>query len=150
VQPKDDRSEMLLWIWPLRNLILRIAAGKYNETSLPTELYPTGNAELVARYNPPRYRSESTLRLMSVVKMVREVPVEAIEVPSLWLYSERDDAVNVEALKAFRARTGGGAELRVVEGAHAHMLAGDLFSPETTPVVTEAVLEFLAERKIAQ
>jgi pimeloyl-ACP methyl ester carboxylesterase len=143
VQPKDRRSDMLFWPWPLRNLILRIVSGKYNSNALPADLYPTGNAELMARYYPPNYRSESTIKLMAVVKLVRSVPVESIDVPSLWLYSEKDTSVDIPTLKTFFARTGGDKRLVEVTGAREHMLAGDLFQPETTPEVTAAVLGFL-------
>jgi pimeloyl-ACP methyl ester carboxylesterase len=143
VQPRDRRSEMLLWPWPLRVLILRIASGEHNPMELSKDLYPTGNPELFARFNPPRYRSESTLKLMAVVKLVRGLPLESVSVPSLWLYSEKDDAVDVSAIKAFHARAGGNKTLLAVEGARAHMLAGDMFSPETTPFVIGAVRAFL-------
>jgi esterase/lipase len=143
VQPKDKRSDMLLWPWPLRNIILRTVVGKYNSTTLSMDVYPTGNQNLIARYYPPHYRSESTIKLMAVVKLVRKVPVGSIAVPSLWLYSENDDIVDIASLKAFYARVGGQKRMVEVTGARAHMLAGDVFQPETTPEVIAAVLEFL-------
>jgi pimeloyl-ACP methyl ester carboxylesterase len=143
VQPKDRRSDMLLWPWPLNNLILRIVVGKYNSTALPMDLYPTGNPQLTARYYPPRYRSVSTIKLMTVVKLVRKLPVESITVPSLWLYSEKDNAVDIPGLKAFYARMGGPKRMVEIRDARAHMLAGDIFQPETTPEVVATVLEFL-------
>lgn len=150
VQPRDTRSEMLLWPWPFRNLILRIASGKYNSMSFRTDLYPTGNPELFARYNPPRYRSESTLHLMTVVRLVRRVPLESITVPSLWLYSEQDEAVDIPTMKRFYARMGGASKRMVqVTAAHAHMLAGDMFQPETTGEVIGDITSFLRETGIA-
>jgi esterase/lipase len=150
VQPRDKRSEMLLWPWPFRNLILRIASGKYNSMAFRSDLYPTGNPELYARYNPPRYRSESTLKLMTVVKLIRQVPITSITVPSLWLYSETDEAVDIPTMKSFYARTGGEARRMVqVPEAHAHMLAGDMFQPETTREVIDDVTSFLRETGIA-
>jgi pimeloyl-ACP methyl ester carboxylesterase len=145
VQPSDKRSDMLLWPWPLRNIILRAVVGKYNSTVLQEDVYPTGNAELMARFYPPRYRSVSTIKLMAVVKLVRKVPLEFIGVPSLWLYGERDNAVHIPTLKAFFARIGGKKRMVEVTGARAHMLAGDIFQPETTPEVVAAVLEFLRQ-----
>jgi len=136
---------MLLWPWPLRTIILRAVVGKYNSTALSNDVYPTGNAELMARYYPPRYRSESTIKLMAVVKLVRKVTVESIAVPSLWLYSEKDDTIDVPSLKAYFARMGGEKRMVEVTGARAHMLAGDIFQPETTPEVVAAVLDFLRQ-----
>jgi pimeloyl-ACP methyl ester carboxylesterase len=144
VQPEEKLSNLLLWPWPLRNLIVRIVLGKYTSNAFNLDVYPTGNAELMARYNPPHYRTESMIKFMAVVKLVRSVPVESLAVPSLWLYSEKDDTVDIPTLKAFFARTGGDKRLVEVTGARAHMLAGDLFQPETTPEVTAAVLGFLS------
>lgn len=150
VQPKDTRSEMLLWPWPFRNLVLRIASGRYNSMEFRKDIYPTGNPALFARMNPPRYRSESTIKLMTVVKLVRQVPLETITVPSLWLYSEQDEAVNIPTMKSFYARMGGkGKRMVVVPEAHAHMLAGDMFQPETTPEVIGDITSFLRETGIA-
>jgi esterase/lipase len=150
VQPRDRRSEQLLWPWPFRNLIVRMALGKYNSMAFRGDLYPTGNPELFARYNPTRYRSESTLKLMAAVKLVRQVPIESIAVPSLWLYSEDDEAVDIPTLKSFFARMGGaGKRLVPVTGAHAHMLGGDMFQPETTPTLIGDITSFLRETGIA-
>ena len=150
VQPLDKRSEMMLWPWPLGNAILRIASGKYNRMDFRADLYPTGSPELYRRYNPSRYRSESTLKLMSVVKLTRGLPLESVSVPSLWLYSDRDDAVDIPALKAFHARMGGAPKTLVrVPGARAHMLTGDMFSPETVPTVIGMVSGFLRDAGIA-
>jgi alpha-beta hydrolase superfamily lysophospholipase len=149
VQPRDKRSEMLLWPWPFRNLVLRIASGKYNSMEYRKDLYPTGNPELFARMNPPRYRSESTIKLMTVVKLVRQVPLQSITVPSLWLYSEEDEAVDIPTMKKFFERTGGEAKRMVqVPEAHAHMLAGDMFQPETTAEVIGDITAFLRETGI--
>jgi pimeloyl-ACP methyl ester carboxylesterase len=53
VQPEEKLSNLLLWPWPLRNLIVRIVLGKYTSNAFNLDVYPTGNAELMARYNPP-------------------------------------------------------------------------------------------------
>jgi pimeloyl-ACP methyl ester carboxylesterase len=150
VQPRDRRSELLLLPWPVRNLVLRLASGKYNSMAFRNDLYPTGNSALFARRNPPRYRSESTLKLMTVVKLVRRVPLESITVPSLWLYSEQDEAVDIPTMKRFFARMGGAAKRMVlVPAARAHMLAGDMFQPETTGEVIGDIRAFLRETGIA-
>jgi pimeloyl-ACP methyl ester carboxylesterase len=150
VQPKDRRSEMLLWPWPLPRIILRAVVGKYNMLRYNSQLYPNGSPELFARLYPPRYRAESTIRLMAAVKMVRSLPLESISVPSLWLYSEKDDSVDIPTLKRFYARMGGSQKRLVhVDGARSHMLAGDVFSPETNDEVSGAIQSFLGEAGIA-
>ena len=150
VQPLDRRSEMLLWPWPLPILILRAVVGKYNQMTYNRELYPTGDPALFARLNPPRYRSESTLKLMAVVKLTRTLALEKMRTPSVWFYCDRDDAVDIPTLKAFYERAGSRAKRLVnVTDAHSHMLAGDMFSPETTAEVGDAALAFLAEAGVS-
>ncbi len=146
VQTKDTRADMLLWPWPFGNVLLAIAMGKYIPNPFLTDVYPTGSAELYARHNPPPYRSESMMKLTTVVTLTRTLPLESIAAPSLWLYNEKDNAVDIPTLKAFYDRTGGtGKRLVGVPDAHAHMMAGDIFQPDTTDGMTGDILAFLRE-----
>lgn len=150
VQPKDGRSELLLWPWPVPQIVLGTAVGRYSTLSFEADKYPTGSPELYARLYPARYRSESIIKLMAVVKLTRTLRLEGITAPSLWLYSDKDDAVDIPTLKTFYGRMGGSPKRLVhVDGAHSHMLAGDVFSPETTGVVSRDILSFLAEAGLA-
>ena len=146
VQPRDWRTDMLLWPWPICNIILRAIQGKYSINTYDAERYPTGDAKLFTRLNPARYRTESIVKLMTVVKVTRALPLESITIPSLWLYSEKDNAVDVPSIKSFFARTGGGGKcLREVPGSNGHMLAGDMWQPATTDVVVSDILAFLKD-----
>ena len=146
VQPKDGRSELLLWPWPVPQIMLRAFIGRYTALSFDAAKYPTGSPELFARLYPSRYRSESIIKLMTVVKLTRTLPLSGITTPSIWLYSDKDDAVDIPVLKKFYARTGGSPKrLAHVDGAHSHMLAGDVFSPETTAEVSGDIISFLRE-----
>ncbi len=150
VQPLDRRSEMALWPWPLSNIVLRLVVGKYNDMKLNTVLYPDGDPALYARMNPPRYRSESTLKLMAVVKLTRTLKLEKMTTPSVWLYTDQDDAVDIPTLKKFYERSGGALKRLVdVKAAHAHMLAGDMHNPGANGEVTEAALAFLADAGVS-
>jgi hypothetical protein len=54
--------------------------------------------------------------------------------------------VDIPALKKAFQRMGGRPRRLVrVRGAHSHMLAGDIFNPETTDAVSGDILSFLAE-----
>jgi alpha-beta hydrolase superfamily lysophospholipase len=87
---------------------------------------------------------------MAVIRLVRQIHIESISVPSLWLYSEQDEAVDIPTLKRFYARCGGeGKRLVPVAQAHAHMLAGDMFNPEGTPAVIGDIVSFLRESGVA-
>jgi pimeloyl-ACP methyl ester carboxylesterase len=150
VQPKDPRSEMLLWPRPLPALLLGAIVGRYNTVTWDGGRYVTGDPALFVRRNPPRYRSASTIRLMETVRLARELSLESIAVPSLWLYSEKDEAVDTETLARFFSRAGGSPKRLVrVEGTHGHMLAGDMFSPDTTDEVVEEALSFLRDSGLA-
>ena len=117
---------------------LSVVIPVYNEEAvLPT---------LFARLYPARYRSERYLKLMAAVKLTRSLPLAGITTPSIWLYSDKDDAVNIPVLKKFYARTGGAPKRLVhVDGAHSHMLAGNVFSPETNAEVSGDIISFLRE-----
>ncbi len=146
VQPKDGASELLLWPWPFPQILLGAVIGRYTALSFDAAKYPTGSPELFARLYPARYRSESFLKLMAAVKLTRTLPLSSITAPSIWLYSDKDDAVDIPVLKKFYARTGGSPKRLVhVDGAHSHMLAGDVFSPETNAAVSGDIISFLRE-----
>lgn len=146
VQPRESRAEMLLWPWPLPQIFVGALIGRYWRSSFDARTYPTGNPEAWTRLYPPRYRSESFITFMSVVKLTRTIALERITAPSLWLYSDADDAVDIPALKKAYERMGGQPKRLVrVQGARSHMLAGDIFNPETTDTVSGDILSFLAE-----
>ncbi len=144
VQPKDSRSGIMLWPWPIPQIMLAAVMGRYTINSIDKTVYPGANLELYGRLYPTRYRSDSYLTFMGVVRLVRTLRLEDIRVPSLWLYSEKDDAVDIPSLEKAYTRMGGTPKSLVeVKGAHAHMLAGDVFSPETNDEVTGDVVSFL-------
>ena len=146
VQTKDSRADMLLWPWPLPNIILGLVVGRYNVMRVDPATYPTADLALFAERNPPRYRAVSTIKLMQVIRIVRALPLETVTAPSLWLYSNGDDAVDIPGLKKCFDRMGGaGKRLQLVADAHSHMLGGDMFQPETTDELVSDVLGFLKD-----
>jgi alpha-beta hydrolase superfamily lysophospholipase len=146
VQPREGRAEMLLWPWPFPQIFVGALIGRYWHSTFDARTYPTGNPGAWTRLYPPRYRSESFITFMDVVKLTRTLALERIRAPSLWLYSDADDAVDITALKKSFERMGGQPKrLAPVQGAHSHMLAGDIFSPETTDTVSGEILSFLTE-----
>jgi esterase/lipase len=146
VQPREGRAGMLLWPWPLPEILLGALIGRYWHSSYDMKTYPTGSPQRWAQLYPPKYRSESFVTFMGVVKLTRALPLERISSPSLWLYSDADDAVDIPALKKAYQEIGGQPKRLVqVQGSHSHMLAGDIFSPETTDTVSGDILSFLAD-----
>ena len=80
--------------------------GKYNNLSFDATRYPGGDPALYARYYPSRYRSESTIKLLWVMNLIKTLRLESIATPSVWLYSERDEAVDIPTLKGCYERAG--------------------------------------------
>ena len=136
---------MLLWPWPLPQIILGAVIGPYNHPHLDKKIYPDGDPARYALLIPDRYPSVSTMKLMGVVKLTRTLPLQTIREPSLWLYNNSDDAVDIPTLKQFYARAGGPKRLVHVDGAPSHMLAGDIFSPGSTAEVVGDILSFLRD-----
>jgi len=150
VWAKDPRAGMLLWPWPLPQLITRLVVGKYNILSYDAVRYPGGDPALYARYYPARYRSESTIKLLRVMQLTRTLQLESIATPSVWLYSERDEAVDIATLKGCYQRVGSDPKRLVsVPDAPGHMLAGDVFSPSTSSEVVADIMAFLADAHVS-
>ncbi len=144
VKLKDPRSDLLLWPWPFDHIFVRAILGKYVPNTIALSTYPTANQALYAEHNPARIRSESFLKLAAMVKLTRTLPLASITAPSLWLYNEKDDALDVSGIKdAFERAGGAGKRLVSVPDANGHMMAGDMFQPETTDEVTQDILSFL-------
>ena len=141
VKPADPGAELLLWPWPVRSIILSAVIG-------PVRTVPARN-DLDARYWTKRYPSKALVTMMATVKLGRKVRLEGITVPSLWIYSNRDDVVSIPELKKYYARIGS-ARKRLVEipNAAGHVLAGAIMSPATTREMASLVSSFLRETVI--
>ena len=142
VKPADSGAELLLLPRPLRNIVLSVFAG-------PERTVPAMN-DLDARYWTKRYPSKALLAMMATVKLGRSVPLQAISVPSLWVYAEKDDVVSIPELKKYYGRIGS-TKKQLVElpGAAGHVLAGAIMSPASTAGMVSIVSSFLRQSVIA-
>jgi esterase/lipase len=138
VKPADPGAELLLWPWPIPSIILAAVAG-------PVRTVPSKNDQ-DARYWTKKYPSKSLVTMMATVKLGRQVRLEDIAVPSLWIYASKDDVVSLPELKKYYARMGS-AKKRLVEipDAPGHVLAGAIMSPATTAEMSSIVTAFLRE-----
>jgi len=141
VKLADPAAELLLWPWPVPGIILSAFAG-------PVRTVPAKN-DGDARYWTKRYPSRALVTMMTVVKLGRSVRLESITVPSLWLYTGRDDVVSLPELKKYYQRIGS-VKKRLVEipDAPGHVLAGAIMSPGTTDEMVSIVSSFLRETVI--
>jgi esterase/lipase len=136
--PKSSASELLTWPW----------ASHYVPLLLGDEYHWEPHNALQARYWSHRYPVQALLPMMALVKFVRNQPLETINVPLLTIYSPDDQVVSPAAIQAAFARIGSTHKqllaLKDTQDASHHVLAGDILSPNDTPRVEAAILEFLA------
>ncbi len=141
VKPADAATELLLWPWPVPRIVLSAFVG-------PVRTVHAKNDQ-DARYWTKRYPSRALVTMMATVKLGRSVRLEGITVPSLWLYTNRDDVVSLPELKKFYQRIGS-VKKRLVQipDATGHVLAGAILSPGSTEEMVSLVSSFLREAVI--
>lgn len=96
-----------------------------------------------------RYPSSALVAMMRLVRAVRALPLEQVNVPAFMAYSPLDRVVDPSAaLAAMRRLRSPVKRTFAVEGdgdAQHHVVAGDILSPGTTAALTREILEFLEE-----
>lgn len=137
--PRWD-AELLLLPWGLGELIARFAVGEYRT-------WTARNADQ-ARYWTTKYPSGALVEMMKTVRRAREAPLEKLRVPTLVLYCENDDVLDVSALKKNVARIGAatGFPAKLVLGPcdeDPHVLAGRILAPRSSARVRDAIVDFL-------
>jgi len=138
IKPKNEKTELLLLPWG--NIILKFAAGKYI-------YFPTTN-KLKAQYWLIKYRSEALLPMMSVIKLLRNLNLRNISIPSLWFYTESDETLSVSNILETYNNTGGKKKIINVKEAKEHVLTGNITSPQTTKEVISNILLFIKENEV--
>lgn len=136
--PKDGRTSILTWPWGKQ--IARLMVGP--------ERSWTPNNDGQARYWTTRYPTEAMLPMMAMVKTIEQQDLSAIDAPSLWIYSERDEVLNVAKIERAYRQVGSGIKQSLIindsEDPSHHVLAGDILSPSTVSGVVETVLSFIS------
>lgn len=133
--PKDGRSRMMLWPWGLQ----------LAESILGTERSWEPANEGHGKFWTTRYPTRALLPMMALVELVEAVPPEAIEVPTLVVWSTHDPVLDVGAVERFVAASKRREPLKVEDSIeHAdHVLAGDILAPSRTPRLAAAIVEFV-------
>lgn len=99
-----------------------------------------------------RYPTEALLPMAKLVELARNAPVEAIRIPSLFIFSDNDKVVRPDLTRQIAARWGAAHEMIVVDKTDdpdAHVIAGETLSPSTTDQLAKGVLDWLKAAKIA-
>jgi len=134
---QDPAAPMLLWPWG--ELIARMVVG-------PERCFEPHSKE-EARHWTVCYPTRSLLPMMALVDRVRWLDEGAVDLPTLLVYSRRDQVVNPDATDRVMARIAATPpQVYVVEGAGdpaQHVIAGAIMSPRTTEPMRARILEFL-------
>ncbi|WP_372777914.1 alpha/beta hydrolase [Litorivivens sp.] len=135
--PKDERSMILTWPWGKQ--IARLVLGP--------ERNWTPHNEAHARYWTTRYPTDAILPMMAMVKTVHQEDLSTLKMPSLWIYSENDQVLNVAKIDKAYAQVGSTIKKKIIINdsgdPNHHVLAGEILSPSTVTEVVEAVVAFV-------
>ena len=102
--------------------------------------------ELHGKFWTPKYPTGAVLPMAAQTKLAREVMVENIKIPTLFIFADTDKVVRPDLTKERIARWGAKAETLIVEkpdDPYQHVVAGDALSPDKTEEVTKRALEFV-------
>ncbi|RMD95240.1 MAG: alpha/beta fold hydrolase [Alphaproteobacteria bacterium] len=135
VQDKAARLALL----PFARLWAPLVAGRERS-------WEPANAEQAAHWTT-RYPTVAGIPLMALVDHAARQDYARARMPALFVYSDRDQVIRPEKVKEVAGRWGG--PVRLVEltppggaGGSYHVIAGDIVSPETTPVMVETILDW--------
>lgn len=138
--PRDPMAETLLWPWGRQ--ILHLKQGDTYQYA-PGNIYGPDHR----RYATTAYPSSALLTMMATVKLGRSADPAQVTVPTLCLYSERDQVVSPRKIKAVFAQfphpSNRIAEVHSVTHKEHHVLAGDIMSKASTEEVVDRIVEFL-------
>jgi alpha-beta hydrolase superfamily lysophospholipase len=122
---------------PLGGLLARVVFGK--EYSFQPD--SVGHAEFWTTHYP----SQAIVALMDLVNHARAIHLDALKMPTLIIYTDKDTVVDVSAIKQrFDEIRGPAKSLVDLPGATRHELTGDALAPETVGPVVERIAAFLA------
>jgi esterase/lipase len=130
---------MPLFLWPWSEYWIFLLAGRDHG------LVPSNEGG--KKYWTYRYPITALHQVAALVKAVRQSPVEHIEVPTLFIYTDVDRVVQARYTDAVARRWGSSIKHRITPPAKPndknHVLTGTLVRPETTAQVSADILSFL-------
>ena len=109
-------------------------------------------SEVQAQHWHTRYPSEAVLPMAAAVRDVANISVSEILIPAFFIFSPDDQVVSASATRKIADRWGGPAKSWEIAGSDvgdpsAHVLAGDIVSPQTTGEVSVAIAEWVQSLK---
>ena len=96
------------------------------------------------KYWNHQYRWEAITPMIVLVEHVQNIEYEKISVPALFLYTEKDKVVDTsEIVKKFELLGSKDKKLLNLSQCKDHVMAGDILSPDTTPLLHSEIIGFL-------
>ncbi len=96
------------------------------------------------KYWNHQYRWEAVTPMMVLVDHVQNIPYEKISIPALFLYTAQDKVVDTsEIVKKFELFGSKDKKLLNLSQCKDHIMAGDIISPDTTPLIRSEIVGFL-------
>ncbi|MEM7033849.1 MAG: hypothetical protein AAF629_30180, partial [Chloroflexota bacterium] len=112
----------------------------------PTQSFPSPT-QVEQECWTTQYPTVALLPLMGLVNLVRRLNFQQIVQPLFMIVSPEDTIINAERAQAIFPKFGAAVKnlLLVKETASPdkHVLVGDIRSPENTPIIKQAILDFL-------
>ncbi len=134
-QPSDKRASIICWPWG--RIWVRLFLGNYGES--------TPGSELEASYWTWRQHTDGLFAMMGAVLLARKADLSKVTVPTLVLYTKKDEVVSVPAIKRAFERLGSTIkELYDVREACQHVLAGAATCPGAVDEVERPIALFLS------
>ena len=136
--PKDKRAEMINWPWGQQ-----IAYAVQGESRGEVSIDPRHNLGWTTVYP-----TKALFPMMALTQRVRDSDLTQFKQPTLVFYSEKDQVVDPSLIKkAFTAMPNGANLLFRVddsESSNQHVLAGDIYAPQSVKPMNEQILKWLA------
>lgn len=128
--------------WPYARRLLPMIAGE--------ERFFVPHTPEHGKWWTTRYPIEAVIPVAALARAAREAPLERIELPALFLFSDSDTVTDASETRRIAGRWGGPATLAPVDmgpggDPDAHVIAGDILSPGQTAPTVARILEWLRE-----
>jgi len=94
------------------------------------------------------YPSTAIFAMGALMKKVEDIDKSFLNVPALFIYSDKDEVVVPAAIERVAKTWGGYVETMVISNAgdpYNHIIAGDILSPDQTQPVTNRIVEWVKE-----
>lgn len=135
----DSNAKLLTWPWGLKAAELLLGRERS---------FDTANKDH-ATYWTTRYDMRAAGELMALVSLVQQVDFESLDVPVLYIRSDRDRVIDMAvADQVFERLPNPNNQLHIVldtQDPYGHVIAGDILSPGSTAELTSIISNWLSK-----